>query len=71
MRNAADTEVPIMPPTLEKAEKWEEMADAEVATTRDVIITMLRVGWIRLRHRDSFVAWQLIVCAPSDIKGTV
>ena len=41
IRNAADTEVPIMPPTLPKASNLSLMADDVAATTIEVIITIL------------------------------
>ena len=41
IRKAAETEVPIMPPTLEKASKREETAAAVAATAMEVAITML------------------------------
>lgn len=41
MRNEADTEVPIIPPTFEKEPKRSETAAAVAATTMDVMITIL------------------------------
>jgi len=40
-RKAAETEVPMMPPTREKAEKREETAEAVAATTMEVMMTIL------------------------------
>lgn len=41
MRNAAETEVPIMPPTFPKASNLSLIADDVAATTIDVIMTIL------------------------------
>ena len=41
IRNAAETEVPMMPPTLLKEPKRSETAAAVAATTMDVMITIL------------------------------
>lgn len=41
MRNAALTDVPIMPPTVLKLSKREETAAAVAATTMEVMITIL------------------------------
>lgn len=41
MRKAAETEVPTMPPTLEKPSNLLETAEAVAATTMDVMITIL------------------------------
>ena len=41
IRNAADTEVPMIPPTLLNEPNLELMAEAVAATTTEVITTML------------------------------
>lgn len=41
MRNVAETEVPMMPPTFEKLSNRLDTADAVAATTMDVMITIL------------------------------
>ena len=41
MRKAADTEVPMIPPTREKAPNFFETAEAVAATTMEVMITIL------------------------------
>lgn len=41
IRNAADTEVPMIPPTLLNEPNLELMAEAVAATTTDVITTIL------------------------------
>ena len=42
IRNAAETDDPMMPPTREKASNLLDTAAAVPATTSDVMITMLR-----------------------------
>lgn len=46
IRNAALTEVPMIPPTVLKLSKRSETAAAVAATTIDVMITIL--DWVRL-----------------------
>lgn len=41
IRKAADTEVPMMPPTREKLSNLSETAEAVPATTMEVMMTML------------------------------
>lgn len=43
IRNAAETEVPMMPPTLLNASNLELMADAVAATTIEVTMTILEI----------------------------
>lgn len=52
MRKAAETEVPIMPPTLLKEPKRSETAAAVAATTMEVMITILGgLDWVVRRGR--------------------
>lgn len=43
IRNAAEMEVPMMPPTREKESNLPDITDAVPATTTEVMMTMLRI----------------------------
>ena len=51
IKKDAETELPMMPPTRLNASNLLLMADAVAATTKDVIMTMLKIGKLSASSR--------------------